>query len=473
MAKILRFFKENFFVSTALLYIMSSFIIKGISFFTTPVFTRLMSTADFGIVSNFHTWEQVFASFICLQASSSLLAAKTNYAHARFHSFLKSIILFSLGTATILSLLVCFLSYPISSFTKLSISLIPLVCISALGLSMINLCSNYYIAINNPKNKVIFSLTTCLITVVSSLCFVFFMSDKSFGRILGFVVSYICIIIFAVIFFTQEKTPSKNFFLTDIKYALSFGVPLIPHLLANLVTGSSDKIFIIRLCGESANGIYSLAYNIGQLALVFASACADAWNPWYYNETKNKGSKKRIADYFYLYTITIGMCFVGVMLLAPEIMKIMAPKEYWSGTRCILFVAVGIFLLFMYRFPLAYEQYNSKTIFVAPATIMSAIINVFFNSVLIPKYGIEGAAIATSISYACILVFHEFVARVIIKGYNISLYNYIIPLTLVILAFILSNVMIHSGFASRFLLLVVICGCYMAYILFFFKFKQK
>lgn len=473
MKELFRQLKENTFVSSSLLYIFSSFIIKGISFISTPVFTRLMGTVDYGIVSNFTTWEQVLSTFFCLQVSSGILAAKVGYAANRFDSYMKSITVVALCSALIQSSLIILLRIPIGHFTKISVGIVPLLCISAFGIVMSNICSSYFIAIQAPKKKVFFSIVSCSLTVAISLFFVFISESKSLGRILGFVVAYLFVIIFGFILFLRKKLPSKEIFISDAKYALSFGLPLIPHLLANLINGSADKIFIVNICGEGANGMYSVAYSIGQLALVFSSACADAWNPWYYNESKKKTeeSKKEIAKYFRIYSITIGMCFVGVMFLAPELMKMVAPEEYWPATSTIPYVALGVFFLFLYRFPLGYEQYQSVTKYVAPATIIAALINIGLNSLFIPANGINGAALSTTVSYIILWLLHEFVARKILHDYNISLIEYLIPIGMVVLAFILSMVLIQNTFVIRMLILTVFSLTYVSYV-FFFATKQ-
>ena len=462
MHRLLQKMRTNAFISTSFLYILSSFIVKGISFVTTPIFTRMMGTADFGIVSNFTIWEQVLATFICLQVSSGLLPAKVTHAEDRFDAYVKNITIIALASAIIQSSFIIMLSKPIGQVIKIDAGLLPLLCVCGLGVAMTNICSGYYIASNRPKSKVWFSIITALITVILGLTLVYFSSDKSIGRIWGFTIAYICVIIFGLVTFLKGPLSSKKDFRLDAKYALAFGIPLIPHLLANLVNGSADRVFIINICGESQAGIYSVAYSIGQIALVFATACSDAWNPWYFSETKKNtiSATKEISIYFKLYTLSIGMCFIGVMLLAPEIMKIMAPREYWSGTSCIIFVAVGIFFLFMYRFPLAYEQLNSNTRYVAPATIIAAGVNLALNALLIPHYGINGAAIATALSYICLWIIHEIVARIIICNYNIRLRAYWPSIILVISSFCISELLLSKTLLLRICFFALYCLAY-------------
>ncbi len=466
--KILR----NEFLSSSILFVFSSVLLQGISFLTTPIFTRLMGTADYGIVSNFSTYANLVGTFICLQVSSGLLAARVNHAPDRFEKYVRNIVGFAFVAAIVQSVVIVMLREPISSVTKLGTNIIPLVCVMAFGSAINNVISSYFIAVGKPVKKAVYSIVASVsITALGLLC-VFISPDKSMGRIIGYSVSYVAIAIFGMSYFLRFKGDERTLFKSDIKYALAYGVPLIPHLLANLINGSADKMFIMNICGESQNGIYTIAYNIGQLALVLATACSDAWNPWYFKHTKAEADKKVIESYFSNYALTIGMCFVGVMFLAPEIMRLMAPSEYWSGTSCILYVALGVFFLFLYRFPLGYEQLMSNTKFVAPATILAALCNVGLNSILIPKTGIIGAAVATTISYVILWIFHEIVARKIIKGYNIRLRVYTVPVVINIVGFVLAMLFLEKTLI-RLLILAAFCIGYLIVMYFRNKSKKK
>lgn len=459
--------KKHPLIKTSTAYIFTSFLIKGMSFITTPIFTRMMKIEDYGIISNFQTWLQFFSIFIFLQVSSGLLPAKINKELIRFNSYVKNVVIFGMTSAFIQITIFIIFKEKIEKWINIDSTLIPVLGLCAIGTAMSNIISAYYIAVESPKKKIIFSVLSSIIFLGSGLGCVYFSRDKSLGRIVGYAINNSIILLFGLFLFLKNKVVEKKEFMEDVKSGLKYGIPLIPHLIANVVNGSSDRIFLLKICGESQVGIYSIAYAIGALTLTLVESSADAWNPWYFKQTLAKKNQK-IKIPFKIYTLTIGMCFVGIMFLAPDIIKIMAPKEYWEGTRCILFVALGVFFLFLYRFPLLYEQFLSTTKYVAPATILTAIINIVLNTLLIPKYNINGAAIATTLSYIVLWLTHEFVARKIIKGYNISKKNYIISVIIVIIGFILSNIVLEFSI-SRYIILVIFCIIYLIIIFKYIK----
>jgi O-antigen/teichoic acid export membrane protein len=114
---------------------------------------------------------------------------------------------------------------------------------------------------------------------------------------------------------------------------------------------------------------------------------------------------------------------MGFILMVPEVYRIMAPKEYWPGISLIPLIILACYFNFLYSFPANYEFYNGKAKLISVGTICAAIINIVCNLLLIPVYAGAGAAIATLISYIFLFIFHEIIARFIIKNYD---YHFII-----------------------------------------------
>jgi len=325
-----------------------------------------------------------------------------------------------------------------------------------------------HLATNKVKTKVIFAVASAVLFVVSGIVLVTVNENKSYGRIWGYFIAYVIIAVFVLFYFLKLYGKSNKKFKSDLSYALSFSIQLIPHILANLVNGRIDIFFIMQYAGENQVGIYSVAYSVGGIALTFAGAATDAWTPWYYDQTREENDKV-IARYYKVYTLTIGMCFFGVMMLSQEIMNIMAPLEYGAGIECIPYISIGIYFLFMYRFPLCYEQLLGNTKYVAPATIIAAAVNVLLNAVWIPDFGINGAAFATSVSYAMLWIFHEIVARFIVRNYNIHIIDSVISFSVVLIAFI---VMVFTDI-NRWIRYMIIVTISMLYLVYIFKLMRK
>ena len=97
---------------------------------------------------------------------------------------------------------------------------------------------------------------------------------------------------------------------------------------------------------------------------------------------------------------------VGVTLVAPEIIMILAPKEYYSGVYAVPPIVSVAFLSALYNIYANVEFYHKKSGGIAVATIVSAVVNIALNLVLIPKFGFVGAAYTTLVSNIVLIFMH-------------------------------------------------------------------
>ena len=78
-------------------------------------------------------------------------------------------------------------------------------------------------------------------------------------------------------------------------------------------------------------------------------------------------------------------------------------------------------MVFLYSFPVNFEFYHKKTLLIACGTCSAAVVNIILNLLFIPWWGNIGAAAATAISYIMLFLFHQIIAKYVIKkGYHYS-----------------------------------------------------
>lgn len=454
-------FTSNYLIGASSIYIFSSFLLKGVNFITTPIFTRIMSQEEYGNVSSAVTLTSFIAIFICCQVASSINTAKVEFEKNKFKAFVHHISTFSIFSAILLGALVlCFSKY-ITSFVALDQILIIPILLSALGTNFVSIYSSYLIALKKPKKKAIFSIIFSISLVLVSLVAVIIAdSKKDYARIIG--MSSVEFITFIVVFFLIKRDDRSVFkreeFNDNIKYALAISLPLIFHLLANLINSQADRIFIIRLMDSSNLALYSVAYSLGMIFMAFVDAFFMAWTPWYYEKTTNS-EKSKVTSACKITFVAIALLFSIVILLSPELLAIVAPSSYSSAQNCVVAIAFGVFFQAMYKFPTSYEVLKKNTKYVAMATIITGGINIGLNFLLIPPLGIFGAAIATAISYITLFVFHDLVARYIIGGYNISQSIYILPIIIICAASVVSF-LYGEVILIRVIALVALCSTF-------------
>lgn len=458
---------SNYLIGASSIYIFSSFLLKGVNFITTPIFTRIMSQKEYGNVSSAVMLTSFIAIFICCQVASSINTAKVDFEKRKFKAFVHHISIFSILSFLVLGALVLVFSKYITNFVALDQVLIIPILLSALGTNFVSIYSCFLIALKKPKKKAIFSIVFSLSVVLISLTAVIIVdSKKDYARIIG--MSFVEFLTFIVILFLIKKEDrtvfNKDEFNFNIKYALAISLPLIFHLFANLINSQADRIFIIRLMDSSSLALYSVAYSLGMVFMAFVDAFFMAWTPWYYEKTKNAENKKVVSACKITF-VAIALLFSAIILLSPELLAVVAPSSYSSAQSCVVAIAFGVFFQALYKFPTSYEVYKKNTKYVAMATVVTGGINIGLNFILIPSFGILGAAISTALSYITLFLLHDIVARNIIGEYNIPQSTYIIPIIIICVASIVG--FLYGNFVLiRIIILAVLCsvfGCYCYY----------
>ena len=106
-----------------------------------------------------------------------------------------------------------------------------------------------------------------------------------------------------------------------------------------------------------------------------------------------------------------------LILVAPEIVTIFAPKSYQSAIWVIPPVAMSVYFMFMYTLFANFSFYFEKTTLIMIASAIAAFANVVLNSIFIPRFGYVAAAYTTLVCYILFDFFHYLLMKNICKNY--------------------------------------------------------
>lgn len=397
--------------------IISTLILQGLAFFSTPVFSRILGTENYGIVSIYITWVSVVSIIFGLRTNSTLAVSMNEYSKEEQPQYQSSVFFLSLIGFLVLSLLTLFFITPISKVIKLEKTIIFIILLQGFG--------NYCVTFANSKftyefkagwNLVLSILSSGGSIVLSLILISFFDKQNNYwGRILGQAIVYFIIGIIICIYILKK---GKTFYKwTYWKFCIPIAIPVIFHNLSGLVLNQSDRVMLQHLETNAIVGIYSLAYSFSAVLATIWNAFNNSWVPFYYDYTReNKITEMKLhaKNYIELYT-TLS---IGFMLLSPEVYRVFAGSEYLQGTSLIYIFTIGNYFVFLYSFPVNYEFYNKKTSIIATGTIAAGVCNVILNVFFIIRFGMIGAAWATTIAHFLQFLFHHVCAKYRVRGKN-------------------------------------------------------
>ncbi|MGI6117386.1 MAG: lipopolysaccharide biosynthesis protein [Bilifractor sp.] len=393
-------------VKSAVWFTMSNFLMRAVGIITTPIFTRLLTKAEYGDYNNFQVWVMIMLYITSLNLESSMIVASQEYKED-FRRYTGSMIALSL-LSSLSWMAVCNLFFPF--FSKLfSLNRFYLNCMFLYLIFMpaVNLFQNaeryeYKYKLSAAVSVIVSVGTAVLSVVLIGLC-----EKKLDGMVLGYVIPPAVVggLIMIWYFFSAKKPLLKYW-----KYALVIALPYIPHLLSMYLLNNMDKVMIRQICGSEDVALYSLAYNCGMIITILNTSLNSAFGPWL---------AERLHDRDYRATRKISVPYVaafsalsiGAVLLTPELLYILGGKSYMSAVYVMPPVAAGCLLQFAYGLYVNVEQYNKKTVWMAFASGGAALLNFVLNFIFIRKFGYVAAAYTTYAGYLFLLIVHVLVVR--------------------------------------------------------------
>ena len=391
-------------IMSSIVYMLVVFFQSGINLITTPIFSRILTTADYGITSTYQSWYNILSVFITLNLSAGVY----NNALIDFEKERKEMTSSFLSISTILTFITffiytCFKS-KIVKIIGLSEYLLDFMFINFLTAPAWNLfLTREKFDYNYIKPLIITMITFLLNPILGIIGIKIFSEDKAIAKV---IFCGLPTVIVNFIMFIHTIREGKCFFNRKFwKYALAFNIPLIPHYLSGIILAQSDRIMIQKFNGDSAAGIYGVAYNLSQVIQGVFVGINAALIPFTYKSLKNKNYKS-IGKYADLILGFVGIISILLIMCAPEIITILAPQEYYSATWVIPPIVIGLYFYFLSSLFGNIEFYYKKNIFVTIATSCAALLNIILNIFFIPKYGFIAAGYTTAVGYFILTASH-------------------------------------------------------------------
>jgi O-antigen/teichoic acid export membrane protein len=257
-----------------------------------------------------------------------------------------------------------------------------------------------------PKIFGLFLISRTTINLALSLFLVVGISMGWEGRIIGQTSAMFLFGLLSIIILFKNNYISYAINKNILTSILKFGLPLIPHTLGGITIVITDRLFITNMIGVAETGLYFVAFQISQVILVGNDAFNKAWIPWLYKNLKNETSntKVKIVKITYLYSIAILAVAFLLYLLSPIIYSLFIGAEYISSQPLVIWFVLGFAFNGMYKMVGNYFFYIKKTGWLAVNTVLAGFINIVLNYYLIPIYGLEGAAIASTCSFFLLFI---------------------------------------------------------------------
>lgn len=383
-------------VRASIWFMFCTFMQKGISVLTTPIFTRLLTTTEYGMYGVFDSWMGIITIFVGMRLYYGVyLQGLVKFSEDRnvFSSSLQGLTL----TLTVAWTIIYFL---FRDFWNRVTSLTTVQMMAGLVMIWATAAFNFWAGEQRTQYKyrtlVGLTIAISIAKPVLSIILIKNAQDKVTARILGITLAEL--IGYTGLFITQMRRGKKFYSAKYWKYALMFNLPLIPHYLSQTVLASSDRIMIEKMIGASEAGIYGLAYKLSNLMIMVNTALNQTLTPWLYSKIK----EKQLSDLSRISVLSLSLVCgmnLAMIAIAPEALTVFAPSTYSAAVYCIPPVSMSVIFTFSYELFAKFEFYYEKTGWIMTASVIAAGANLLLNYIFIPIFGYAAAAYTTLFCY--------------------------------------------------------------------------
>ncbi len=441
-------------------YFSANVATKAIAFISIPVFTRLLTEADYGVVAVFRSYVGIMAILLSLNSYSSVgryYYEKTN----DFNEFLGTTLVF-VGLIFCVTIPVYFIFYEqISNVMQLP-GLLPVYLLFAALFAIINkVYQQVLIPQKRSKESAVINVTKGYAVLIAAILLTWILKEN---RYLGRVWSVLLIGGgFSIYILIKVSKYVKLCFRVDhIKYISVYSFPLIPYALSGVILAQFDRIMINTTIDSASAGLYSLGYNIGMLLLVVITSIQTALMPDFFKFLDNKEYDRLDTLFGKLFSLIIATA-LGLVFFAREIVFLLADKKFYPGLKVVPIVVIGYVFYAMFMVYGSYIGYAKKTIFSSIIALSAGIVNIILNLIFIPKYGYIAAAYTTVASYFVMFLLSWIVSKVFIEQKTVRLWTIWKP-TLLMSVFIAAVYFVNMTglsfamlFAVKLVLLALFC----------------
>lgn len=384
-------------ISNSIIFALGNFGSKFIIFLLLPIYTRYLSPTQYGETDLVQTTISLLLPIITLSIYEAVLRfAMDSNSH-------KNIVLTNGVVVTVLG---CFVGVTISiflSFFHIKYSLYLSLILGAQAFQM--LFSQYAKAIGKVKiyaaNGILLSVFMFLINI---LCLVVLKLEIN-GYFISLLVSNVLSCLYLFVRLDLSKDIKFGLFnRRQLKDMWQYSIPLIPNSIAWFATNAINRYFILYMIGSSANGIFAVANKIPTMLSVVNSIFFQSWQLSVIEEFEAEDKGKYYSQVFSYYSDFMFLGVTALMLFLKPIMRILVSEEFFSAWKYVPFLLLTVLYSSFSGFLGQYYVAAKKTNGLFFTTLIGAIVNVLLNMILIPIFGLNGAAISSAISFLLIWI---------------------------------------------------------------------
>jgi O-antigen/teichoic acid export membrane protein len=391
--------------SESLVYGLAGMIARFLTILLVPVYTRIFTPEDYGVISLITTTMAVVAIVVVLALDNSAHrwywdTEDDDDRKRTLATWLWCQLVLSLALAGVLVAIAPWLARTIAGQEEAA----PAFVLAALPLPAAafgTVVLNWLRMMRRPWATMGFSIVTTAVGIVATLVLVVGLGWGIEGVFAGQAVSALVGAAAAVALMKDWLDP-RRFDWERLRTMLRFGLPLIPAALSFWVVSLADRYFVQIYASTAEVGLYAVGSAFAALVAFLTGAFQQAWGPFALSIHKQPDAKQVYAHVFLIYLWLTCAASTMLTLLAPEVLRLLATEAYAGASTVVGFLTLSAVLGGLTYIAAVGPAIVKTTAPTGVAATAAALLNIVLNFVFVPLIGMRGAALATLLSQAVV-----------------------------------------------------------------------
>lgn len=400
--------KYSYLYKNIILFSIIGFVPKILSLILVPLYTSYLTTVEYGISDLIAVTVTLLIPIFTLGIQDAVMrfALDEKYRKSDVFTISLKIILFGAVPVFACTVIAAFLNLP-----QLNNTFLIFFFIMYLSNALNNTVSLFCRAINKVNIIVLSSILNSLTTLVANVVFLAIFKLGLFGYLLANTIGIIFALIYCFfgggIYKYIKPISQKNI----IKEMIKFSFPLIFSVISWWINNASSRYILTWMSGVAASGIFAVAYKIPNFLTIFQNIFSQAWSISAIKEFDKNDTDHFIGNTYTMVNSALILLCSAIMICNIVIAGLLYSNDFFVAWQyvpplliSVLFNAISLFIGSIF---IAVK--DTKTLSIS--TIIGATLNLICNFVFIHFWDIYGAAFATTIGYATVLIIRHIILR--------------------------------------------------------------
>lgn len=369
------------------------------------IYTRYLPPADFGKISLI--WMFVLVASILIEARLNTSFSIRFYKVSKEENTKNIYSIFAYNIIVWSIVFLIFLLFPLlfQKILRFGMSRADLTVSFFLIIFMIlgGFYTNILIVDQKPKTYFMVKLTFNVALIIATVIYLMVLKSGYMAYLKSYLTAYFIISLVGSRFFISHyRLHNKVLSLSNLRELLKIGIPLVPAGLLLMLLTWADRYILNLYVGLVIVGIYTVGYRFAEVIDSFIiNPFGQALSPLLFKQfaqsrDKYKDTVSKVLKYYWL---VISGIMIGYFVVLREVFQILINPKYIEGYNIVGIVLLGVILWGAANFLGATVIVAEKTGKMFLFNSISVGLNIGLNFLLIPKYGMYGAAVATLIAY--------------------------------------------------------------------------